>query len=171
MNTLCPCSLNISKTVGLKKKLTERKIYFIFSTTLVRNIFQSAVETRNDPVRERKRRSTSVCWRRSLFSWTTSEISQTLVRLTPDASSDRGSSNSGSCLQRNRSVCYTPVLGIRHLNNTVIQQWYSWRPTYRPPDLCLIRNWTLIWIWTTDRTRARVPSCVIMFMEHHAGHP
>jgi hypothetical protein len=80
---------------------------FHFFTTLVRKIFQSAAENRNDPVRERKRRSTSVCWRRRIFSWTTSEVSQTLVFLTPDASSDQGSSNSDSCLQRHRSVCYT----------------------------------------------------------------
>jgi hypothetical protein len=104
---MCPSNLNISKTVGLKKKLTERKICFIFSTTIVRNIFQSATETRNDPVHERQRRSTSVCWRRRFFSWTTSEVSQTLVRLTPDALSDQESSNSDFCLQRYRSVCYT----------------------------------------------------------------
>jgi hypothetical protein len=47
-----------------------------------------------------------VCWRRRLFSWNMSEVSQTLVRLTPDVS-ERGSNNSDSCLQRRRSVCYT----------------------------------------------------------------
>jgi hypothetical protein len=104
---MCTSKLNISKTVGLKKKSTERKICFIFSTTIVRNIFQSSAETRNDPVRERKRRSTSVCWRRRLFSWTMSEVSHYLVRLTPDASSDQESSNSDFCLQRHRSICYT----------------------------------------------------------------
>jgi len=87
---------------------------FIFPTTLVRNIFQSAAETPNNPVREGKRRSKPVCWRRRLFSWTTSEVSQILVRLTPDASSDQWSSNSDSCLQRYRSVCYT-CLGSKTL--------------------------------------------------------
>jgi hypothetical protein len=114
MDTLCPCSLNVSKPIGLKKIFTERKMCFIFLTTLARYIFQSATETPNDPVRERKRWLKSVCWRRRLFSWTTSEVSQILVRLTPDASSDPGSSNSDSCLQRYRSVCYT-CLGSKTL--------------------------------------------------------
>jgi len=95
--------------------------------------FQSAVETRNDPVRERKLRSKSVCCRRRLFSWTTSEVSQTLLRLTPDASSDRGSSNNDSCVQRHRSVCYT------HLGSKTLEYHYHTAMTFMATYLAPIR--------------------------------
>ena len=108
LKPLCPCSLIISKTVGLTKRCIERKIRFILILQRLPEIFFALRQKleMTQYLSDNADRHLSAEGDAS-SSGPSPTFRRLLVRLTPDASSDRGSSNSYSCPQGRRSLCYT----------------------------------------------------------------